>query len=735
MLGTVYKIRRKAEDDFAEKATPRFTDDGRVLERGTVPRLLDPVSTAAIILGASDWTSAGLGSAPSFQRSATDYHSYLLSPAPHGLGLQPDLVLNLFDDPSPPGPQLVRVRDTVWSFICKGKKAGQPITDLLIYYIGYGSYRGRHLYLLVRASSEGTKAQSSIGVWSLANILHWVAPQQRQLVVLECYFTQAGAAALNGTAKLDEAVAVRAFKDLEPGAPSLERGTLLLCSSSKGRMSMGPPQAQQTLFTGALLSVLKKGSASRRSEMLSFSDLVDDVYDRMRREYDDGDVPHPALRQLDQQAADLTRLPAFPNAAWARRQTEEERQEAEARCHARQERQADEVQRKFEAWRPSLKAVRDRERTERYPCTVVRRPAVIVSGIMAGIVLLGLGLGRVFAPPADPPVVVRLLTVAANSAATPIEIPEPIDPNYPAAQLNVVVTGLPSNGTVVRGDRTTAVNIGETLTAAQLTALMFVPSPGAFDQRSAFSYSVKSPAGLSALTSATLAIGPNRTPPATEKAEASVAAGAGGTSIGIPAPSDPNYPAVQLSITVTGLPSNGKVVRADRTTAVNAGEALTAAQLTELMFIPRRDAFDQSSTFSYSVQNPAGLAASGSATLAIGPNQTPPGTEKREVLVAPWQRRAEPMGVRAPSDHNYPAAQLSITVTGLPSNGKVVRADRVTAVNVGETLTVAELTELMFVPKPGAFDRSSALSYSVKNPAGLSAFGYASLTIGPKLHR
>jgi hypothetical protein len=679
MAGEVYKIRFEAEDDLrAQKATQSVTDNLRILGRRTMPRLLDPTSTVAIILGASDWTSAGLGSAPSFKRSATDYHSYLLSPAPHGLGLQPDLVLNLFDDPAPPGPQLVRVRDTVWSFIRNGEEAGQPITDLLIYYIGYGNYRGRHLYLLVRASSEGTKAQSSIAVWSLASILHWVAPRQRQLVILDCCFTQAGAAALNGTTKLDEVVAVRALKDLAPGAPSPERRTLLLCSSPKGRMSMGPPQAQQTLFTGALLGVLQEGSASRRSEMLSFSDLVDDVYDRMRREYDDGDVPHPALRQPDRQAADLTRLPAFPNAAWARRKAEEERQAAEARRHAEQERPADEVQRRFEAWRSPLKAVRGRERTERYPCSVVRRPAVIVSGVVAGIVLLALGLGRVFAPPADPPVVVKQLTVDANSAAMPIEIPEPSDRNYPAAQLNV--------------------------------------------------------AGLGALTGATLVIGPNRTPPATEKAEASVVAGGGATSIGIPAPRDPNYPAVQLSVTVTGLPSNGKVVRADRITVVNAGEALTVAQLTKLMFIPRRDAFDQSSIFSYSVQNPAGLAASGSATLAIGPNQTPPATEKREVLVAPWQRRAEPMGVRAPSDHNYPAAQLGITVTGLPSNGKVVRADRTTAVNAGETLTVAQLTELMFVPRPGAFDQSSTFSYSVKNPAGLSALGYASLTILPKPH-
>jgi hypothetical protein len=291
---------------------------------------------------------------------------------------------------------------------------------------------------------------------------------------------------------------------------------------------------------------------------------------------------------------------------------------------------------------------------------------------------------------------------------------------------------LPSNGQVVHADGTRAVNAGETLTVAQLTGLMFIPTPGAFAQTSTFNYSVKNPAGPSGSGSATLAIGPKKTPPATEKREILVTAGSAATPIGIRPPSDPNYPAAQLSIAVTELPSNGRVVRADRTTAVNAGETLTIAQLTGLMFGPTPGAFDQSSTFSYSVKNPAGANASGSATLTIGPNKTPPATEKMGVPVAVWQRRAMPIGIRIPSDPNYPAAQLSITVTGLPSNGTVVRADGTTAVNAGETLTVAELTGLMLVPRPGAFGQSSAFIYSVKNPAGLSALGYAYFTIGPR---
>src|SRR4051794_37123449 len=128
-----------------------------------MPRLLDPISTVAIILGAYDWTSPTLARAPSFRRSAGHFQNYLTTLPPNGLGLQPDLVLNLFDDPSPAGVQLTRIRNTVRNFIREAKEADQPITDVLIYYIGHGScHDGLHLHLLVKDSSEGMEEQSSI---------------------------------------------------------------------------------------------------------------------------------------------------------------------------------------------------------------------------------------------------------------------------------------------------------------------------------------------------------------------------------------------------------------------------------------------------------------------------------------------------------------------------------------------------------------------------------------------
>jgi hypothetical protein len=110
----------------------------------------------------------------------------------------------------------------------------------------------------------------------------------------------------------------------------------------------------------------------------------------------------------------------------------------------------------------------------------------------------------------------------------------------------------------------------------------------------------------------------------TTAASLTVAENAAATAIGVATPSDLNYAASQLTVTVTGLPTDGTVYLANGTTAVTNGESLTVVQLTGLTFAPTAGAFSESSTFSYTVSNPSALSATGSANLAI--QSSPPGS-------------------------------------------------------------------------------------------------------------
>ncbi len=275
--------------------------------------LLEGSSTLAVIFGAHDWHKSGLGNAPSFLRSAQQCHKYLIARRPLGLGLDPHLVFDLFDDKSPATTQLIQIRDSIKSRVAESR--GKFIRDVLIYYIGHGScVSGKHLHLLVRDSREGIEEQTAIAAPALAQILRVSAPQQRRLLILDCCFSEAAAEAFGAMGALDEAVAATAIRDMETAPASPDRGTLLLCSSPRRRPAIGVPDAAATLFTGALLNVLTKGSPGRTSEMLSFADLRDDVYDKMLKAYGQ-EPPRPALHQPDQQYGDLTHLPAFPNVA------------------------------------------------------------------------------------------------------------------------------------------------------------------------------------------------------------------------------------------------------------------------------------------------------------------------------------------------------------------------------------------------------------------------------------
>ncbi len=68
------------------------------------------------------------------------------------------------------------------------------------------------------------------------------------------------------------------------------------------------------------------------------------------------------------------------------------------------------------------------------------------------------------------------LTVASGNAPKTIGIAAPVDSSFPEADLRVIVTGLPTDGTVYLADGVTPVIAGEYLSAVQLTGLTFAGS-------------------------------------------------------------------------------------------------------------------------------------------------------------------------------------------------------------------------------------------------------------------
>src|SRR5437016_14170331 len=93
-------------------------------------------------------------------------------------------------------------------------------------------------------------------------------------------------------------------------------------------------------------------------------------------------------------------------------------------------------------------------------------------------------------------------------------------------------------------------------------------------------------------------------------------------------------------------------------------------------------------------------------------------TTTSKTLTVSENTNATTIGLVAPIDTGYSASQLTIKVTGLPTDGTVLLADGVTKVYAGEVLTVAQLTGLKFLATSGVFGKTSTFSYSVTDPSG-----------------
>ena len=155
--------------------------------------------------------------------------------------------------------------------------------------------------------------------------------------------------------------------------------------------------------------------------------------------------------------------------------------------------------------------------------------------------------------------------------------------------------------------------------------------------------------------------------PLTSPVHLIVSAKSAATPIGIPAPSELNYPASRLGIKVSGLPSGGTVTFADGLTPVKIDQRLTPAQLTALRFVPGPVTATTASNFGYTVTDPAGRSTTGSAVIvvevAVVPLPPPPTCSGSGMESVPDVRsdRGQPVSLLVPRSGIQPS-EMAVVV-------------------------------------------------------------------------
>jgi hypothetical protein len=276
---------------------------------------LPPIAptTLVILLGASAWpNSPGFQPSQAFRHAAWGFKYYVLDP--QGFGLSTSNLLDLFDAPFSASDQLEMLGSFLEQQTQALKAANQAVRDVVVYFVGHGGFVGSSadFYLLPRRANASSLRASGMAIDALAEVLREKARQMRRYLFLDCCFASAAFRSFQGgpdqtaITKTLDAFHVQARSRGFPG-----KGTVLLCSSDQKSPSLLLPDESCTMFSHALLDVLRNGDLHRPLQ-LSLRDIKELAEERLAA-LPEKNAPRPGLHSPDQSEGDLADVPFFPN--------------------------------------------------------------------------------------------------------------------------------------------------------------------------------------------------------------------------------------------------------------------------------------------------------------------------------------------------------------------------------------------------------------------------------------
>ena len=217
------------------------------------------------------------------------------------LGVPAHHTLDLFDSEHGPDDQ-----DALVSTYIQNLKDSRQITDLIIYYIGHGSYapeNGGYL-LAIRTSRDDNLGISSITMKSLARTVSKKARNIRTFIILDCCFS--GDARHVFQSPQNDLLR----KAIEDDFPT--EGVALFCSSSSADPSLIIPERNITMFTEAFEKALRRGTHAINRPYLSLHELKKLTF-QFIKELNPGEFVRPEVHTPSQGAGDIAEIPHFPN--------------------------------------------------------------------------------------------------------------------------------------------------------------------------------------------------------------------------------------------------------------------------------------------------------------------------------------------------------------------------------------------------------------------------------------
>jgi hypothetical protein len=274
----------------------------------TTGRLPSPDTTAAIILGASDFPYASqFESSPQFSNSAKEFRAFLL--ADDGFRLPEANLLDLFDTTD---EQSLIIRN-IANFLIETRKAlearASTLSDVIFYYVGHGGFDSSgssRYFLAIKQTNTIDYLSSSVSAVSLRRALREHTRAIRHYLILDCCFAAAAVAPYMSSSATAQAMVTQVEDEFPPS------GTALLCASGALIPARAKRGAKFTMFSEALLEILCKG-APNSSPIFSLNELGIAVRSLLKSRYGDEAV-RPEVQSPEQSQGCVARIPIFRNA-------------------------------------------------------------------------------------------------------------------------------------------------------------------------------------------------------------------------------------------------------------------------------------------------------------------------------------------------------------------------------------------------------------------------------------
>jgi uncharacterized caspase-like protein len=272
------------------------------------PQPPKPKNTLALIIGASEWPNLNeFQASPSFRKSAEDFRDYLLDE--NGFGLPLDNLCYLFNTHQNSTDIISEISQFLIEKLNKSLPQEQLPQDLIVYYVGHGGFRDltSEYYLAIRSTKRPDLYLSSIPIQSLAKAIKEESRYLRRYIILDsCFSAAAYASFQSGSGPIEVA-----YQKIIEALP--EAGTALLCSSGPREPSKAPPDLEHTMFTEALIEVLRQGDKNS-PPLFSIQDLHNLIVHLLRYKFDDEAV-RPEIHVPEQRHGNVSGVPLFPNPA------------------------------------------------------------------------------------------------------------------------------------------------------------------------------------------------------------------------------------------------------------------------------------------------------------------------------------------------------------------------------------------------------------------------------------